>query len=117
MTRRVCHTGEEAINRGLAKRLDALSKERERANRAAAAADEPSKDGKESIKEPDGEAPPPELKEAEQVAEPKATEVRAHAESKFESSCRLECAPFYQPTPSTPRPASRWARPPRSTLP
>ena len=40
MTRRVCHTGEEAINRGLAKRLDALSKERERANRAAAAADE-----------------------------------------------------------------------------
>ena len=40
LTRRVCHTGEEAINRGLAKRLDALSKERERANRAAAAADE-----------------------------------------------------------------------------
>ena len=34
MTRRVCHTGEEAINRGLAKRLEALSKERERANRA-----------------------------------------------------------------------------------
>ena len=40
MTRRVCHTGEEAINRGLAKRLEALSKERERANRAAAKADE-----------------------------------------------------------------------------
>ena len=40
LTRRVCHTGEEAINRGLAKRLEALSKERERANRAAAAADE-----------------------------------------------------------------------------
>ena len=38
--RRVCHTGEEAINRGLAKRLEALSKERERANRAAAKADE-----------------------------------------------------------------------------
>ena len=33
-------TGEEAINRGLAKRLEALSKERERANRAAAKADE-----------------------------------------------------------------------------
>ena len=40
LTRRVCHTGEEAINRGLAKRLEALSKERERANRAAAKADE-----------------------------------------------------------------------------
>ena len=40
MTPRVCHTGEEAINRGLAKRLEALSKERERANRAAAKADE-----------------------------------------------------------------------------
>ena len=40
MIRRVCHTGEEAINRGLAKRLEALSKERERANRAAAKADE-----------------------------------------------------------------------------
>ena len=30
MTRRVCHIGEEAINRGLAKRLEALSKERQR---------------------------------------------------------------------------------------
>ena len=40
LIRRVCHTGEEAINRGLAKRLEALSKERERANRAAAKADE-----------------------------------------------------------------------------
>ena len=40
LIRCVCHTGEEAINRGLAKRLEALSKERERANRAAAKADE-----------------------------------------------------------------------------
>ena len=35
MTRRVCHTGEEAINRGLAKRLKDLERERERRNRAA----------------------------------------------------------------------------------
>ena len=37
---RICHTGETAINRGLAKRLEQMAKERERRERAAAAADE-----------------------------------------------------------------------------
>ena len=37
---RICHTGETAINRGLAKRLEQMAKERKRRERAAAAADE-----------------------------------------------------------------------------
>ena len=36
---RICHTGETAINRGLAKRLEQLADERERRQRAAERAD------------------------------------------------------------------------------
>ena len=36
---RICHTGETAINRGLAKRLEQLAAERERRERAAEKAD------------------------------------------------------------------------------